>query len=669
MAKKHKMSIGGYEIIEELGRGGMSVVYKATQPSLNRIVALKVLPRHLADEPEFVNRFEQEANAIASLNHPHIIQVYDKGQEHRVYYFVMEFVDGHDLTDEFSTGPLPLTRTVTLAKQICQGLAYAHKNGIVHRDIKPQNILIDSNGFAKIADFGIAQLAVPDAINTSLTKEGVAIGTLDYMAPEQKLDASTVDEKADLYAFGVVLYEMLTGQLPHPSYPLPSNRNPRIPATMDKIVEKLLQEDPKFRYPNAEAVLDDLEKALKPPSKPSSGPPRALYLAGGAVALLVLLGGGLWVLRPRLMQSKPRGSSSSTTTRSPYQALAAQIALAPPLTMVKDLGEDPGALRLLESGLANAKKQTNRSSPPPKRVPPQRVSTPNVVIQDAPVKKTTSPNPGQAQARKKYNDAIRGAIKELNRGRELLENQIFDDAESIFHAVAMDTTLPDKVRALAFLWEAKSKEAKGTYQAAVNGYLSLSAEYRDERLIVAEAQYHAGHLQGFELNKQQIAMRNFVNVIDNYPDSSYADDSLYEAGLLHLQGVSMMLGAASKNKQAYQDAYTQFGRILERYPKSEWADDGLYQMARIQETKQYRAYDQALSLYQRIIDEYPESPYPAYYLQAEIYAEQIKDLETAVLFYTRSMNREQETEKRVEAGKKKAKLEKILAKQAAKQGG
>jgi len=163
-------------------------------------------------------------------------------------------------------------------------------------------------------------------------------------------------------------------------------------------------------------------------------------------------------------------------------------------------------------------------------------------------------------------------------------------------------------------------------------------------------------------------MRNFMNVIENYPDSSYADDSLYEVGLLYLQRVSMMLGTSSKNKDAYQEAYTQFGRILERYPESEWADDALYQMGQIQETKIYRDFQQALALYQRIIDEYPGSPHPAYYRQAEIYANEIEDLETAVLFYTRSMEREQEADWRVEAGKKKAKLEKILAKQAAKRG-
>jgi len=672
MGKNERMSLGGYEIIEELGRGGMSVVYKARQSSLNRTVALKVLPRRLADEPEFVNRFEREATSIAALNHPNIIQIYDKGQDHKVYFFVMEFVDGHDLSRDLSFGPLPLTKTLSISRQICQALAYAHSRGIVHRDIKPQNILIDSNGFAKIADFGIAQLSSPESVGTALTQQGSAIGTFDYMAPEQKIDASRVDKRADLYAFGVVLYQMLTGQLPHPSHPVPSQRNPRTPKAMDQIVSKLLQENVELRYPSAEGVLRDLETALKPRPKAFKPQANRNHVGMGIAGIVLLLFlGSLWLLSSRVERDRSYGTDKAMPSSNQDVGLSLEISSSMDIPSsspeIQNVEENTKSSSALDQGTKQVLKETPSTTPTPHRVASRSdasVGRPSILVKEASSDQADAS--GRPSSEREISPALKNALDNLNRGRTMLRNQIYRDADAIFHALAADSTLPRKLRATAFLWKAKTKEAEGNHAGAVKDYLDLSALYRDERAVVAEAQYLAGHLQAFKLNRQDVAIRNFLNVIQEYHDSDFADDALYSLGLLHLQNISGSLVASSKNRESMQDAYTQFARILERYPDSEWADDALFHMGQIKESRFNKAHDEAIALYQRIIDEYPQSPYPAYFLQATIVSDVLKDDKRALVLYEACIGRPEEVDKHVEAGKKKLRIEKALAKQTGK---
>jgi len=246
------------EILECLGRGGMGVVYKARQPRLDRFVALKILAREKEKDPRFAERFTREARALARLNHPNIVTVYDFGETNGLYYLLMEFVDGMSLRQLLESRKLPPEEALTIVPPICEALQYAHQLGIVHRDIKPENILLDKQGRVKIADFGIAKLVGADGRVKSLTGEQGVVGTPHYMAPEQVEKPSTVDHRADIYSLGVVFYEMLTGELPLGRFAPPS-RKVQIDVRLDEVVLHALEKEPALRYQQASQVKTAVE--------------------------------------------------------------------------------------------------------------------------------------------------------------------------------------------------------------------------------------------------------------------------------------------------------------------------------------------------------------------------------------------------------------------------
>jgi tRNA A-37 threonylcarbamoyl transferase component Bud32 len=247
------------EILECLGRGGMGVVYKARQKSLNRLVALKLLAPERARESEFAERFTREAHALAALNHPHIVTVYDFGQAGGFYFLLMEFVDGVNLRQSMNAKRFTPEQALAVVPAVCEALQYAHEHGIVHRDIKPENLLLDKDGRVKIADFGIAKML--DDVATSLdAAESQPAGTPQYMAPEQK-DHQRADHRADIYSLGVVLYEMLTGELPATKLQAPSSRlrGLQIDVRLDEIVLRALEKEPELRYQTAAEMRTQLE--------------------------------------------------------------------------------------------------------------------------------------------------------------------------------------------------------------------------------------------------------------------------------------------------------------------------------------------------------------------------------------------------------------------------
>uniref|UniRef100_A0A7C5V0Y1 non-specific serine/threonine protein kinase n=1 Tax=Caldicellulosiruptor owensensis TaxID=55205 RepID=A0A7C5V0Y1_9FIRM len=264
-----------YKVEEKLGSGGMSVVYKAKDAILNRYVAIKVLRSEFAADEEFLQRFRTEALAAASLSHPNIVSIYDVGQQDGMYYIVMEYVNGKTLKEFMKeTGRLSPKDATTIAIQVLRALDHAHKKGIVHRDIKPQNILIDENGIVKVTDFGIARaVSTGTIINTNLT-----IGSVHYFSPEQAR-GGYVDNRSDLYSLGVVLYEMVTGVLPFDGdtpisialkhlqeQPVkPTLYNPNIPRSLEAIILKAMQKDILQRYQSAGEMIQDLKNSLIEP--------------------------------------------------------------------------------------------------------------------------------------------------------------------------------------------------------------------------------------------------------------------------------------------------------------------------------------------------------------------------------------------------------------------
>jgi predicted Ser/Thr protein kinase/uncharacterized membrane protein len=259
------------EILAFLGKGGMGAVYKARQPALDRIVALKILPPQTAGGPGFVERFNREARALARLTHPNIVAVYEFGQANGLPFFIMEFVDGLNLRQLERAGQLSPREALQIVPQICEALQFAHDEGIVHRDIKPENILIDKKGRVKIADFGIAKIlgAAPDV---AVPETQGAIGTPHYMAPEQVERPTTVDHRADIFSVGVVFYEMLTGELPLGKFAPPSSRKVEVDVRLDEVVLRALEKDPERRYQHVSQVktaVDTIASTAPPLPLPS----------------------------------------------------------------------------------------------------------------------------------------------------------------------------------------------------------------------------------------------------------------------------------------------------------------------------------------------------------------------------------------------------------------
>lgn len=252
------------EIMEFLGQGGMGAVYRARQKTLDRVVALKILPVDVGRDPAFAERFMREARAMARLTHPHIVMIFDFGETSDYFYFLMEYVDGVNLRQALQDGALRPDDALAIVPQICEALQYAHDQGIVHRDIKPENVLLDRRGQVKIADFGLAKLLRQPGSDWSLTGTGQVVGTLHYMAPEQIERPLSVDHRADIYSLGVVFYELLTGELPLGRFAPPSRKS-AVSADLDQVVLRTLEKEPGQRFQQASEVKTAVETAGRVP--------------------------------------------------------------------------------------------------------------------------------------------------------------------------------------------------------------------------------------------------------------------------------------------------------------------------------------------------------------------------------------------------------------------
>lgn len=286
-----------FEILECIGRGGMGAVYKARQPQLDRLLALKILLPHREKDPAFAERFSREARALAKLSHPNIVSVHDFGETGGFFWLTMEYVDGVNLRQAMQAARFTPAQALAVIPELCAALQYAHDHGILHRDIKPENILLDGRGRVKIADFGIARIVGDDREDFTLTHTGSVLGSTAYIAPEQIERPHDVDHRADLYSLGVVFYEMLTGELPLGRFPAPSEKSSSAPQ-LDEVVFRILEKERERRYQSADALREGVETAdSKPvprPGNPKSADlwPRVLpvsiaLLAGGLIASVV----------------------------------------------------------------------------------------------------------------------------------------------------------------------------------------------------------------------------------------------------------------------------------------------------------------------------------------------------------------------------------------------
>ncbi len=271
------------DILHLIGQGGMGAVYCARQKGLNRLVALKIIKPDSQNVQDFASRFVREAQALGHLSHPNIVTVHDFGRTGDLYYFIMEYVDGINLRQMLFGGKLQPSQALAIVPAICDALQYAHDKGIVHRDIKPENILVDTEGKVKIADFGLAKLLNDKTVAPALTQAHQVMGTMHYMAPEQFERPLDVDHRADIYSLGVVIYELLTGELPLGRFAPPSKKV-TIDVRLDEIVLHTLEKEPELRYQKASEIKTDMQSlaqvqptAAKPAWQNRPAPPVKSY--------------------------------------------------------------------------------------------------------------------------------------------------------------------------------------------------------------------------------------------------------------------------------------------------------------------------------------------------------------------------------------------------------
>jgi serine/threonine protein kinase len=338
--------IGRYEIRAELGRGGMATVYRAYDPSFDREVAIKVLPRELLHDPQFHDRFKREIKTIASLEHPAIVPVYDVGEDDGVPYFVMRYMTGGSLSNWIAKGKFSLQDAARIIERLASALAYAHKNGIVHRDLKPDNILFDNIGDPFISDFGVAKFT---EASTNLTGSGI-IGTPAYMSPEQA-QGEPVDNRSDIYGLGVIIFQMLSGKQPynaatpmgvavkHITEPVPEilKVNPSLPEATDAIIKTAMAKNKDNRFPTATALSQAMNKAAfgnekNSPSRsaagasgPASRGSRLGFIIGGGVVIVAALAAAFF-FRNQLFPSSKGATAAQASATSPL--IAAPVVLA-----------------------------------------------------------------------------------------------------------------------------------------------------------------------------------------------------------------------------------------------------------------------------------------------------------------------------------------------------
>lgn len=374
--------LGRYEIIGELGQGAMGVVYKAKDPLIDRVVAIKTinLNQALEEREEYEQRFYQEARAAGRLSHHNIVTIYDVGESGDVAYIAMEFLEGRELRDVLNERSiLPVAQVLDIVAQVAQGLAYAHEHGIVHRDVKPSNIMIQKDGHVKITDFGIARMASASV----RTQTGMVLGSPKYMSPEQVM-GKLADQRSDIFSLGIMLYEMLTGRPPfsgeninaimyqtlNATPPQPSSMNPAVPEMLNFIVAKALAKKLDERYQNAREFADDLRAcrdsmppvstAVAPRQQPK--PPVETVLAAGPV-----------------MTDEEAGVPLATLGLSgAFDSMAATLRLAALTNDEKEVEEISRTLRMARAELGEGVAPASAAATPvkPRPVPEPAVPTP-----------------------------------------------------------------------------------------------------------------------------------------------------------------------------------------------------------------------------------------------------------------------------------------------------
>lgn len=559
MASKHPRKIGQYEVLGPLGKGAMGEVFKAVQPSLNRVVAIKVLPAEFAKDAKRVERFHREAQAIALLSHPNVVQIIDKDQDDDHLFFVMEYVPGTSLDRVLEQRRLSLREAMMVLRGICQGLEAAHRQNIVHRDLNPRNVLVSEDlKVVKLADFGISQVESISRRSGTLSTSEVSIGTLHYMAPEQAVDMTETDHRSDIYSVGVVFYEMLTGKVPVGRFSLPSQLNNEVPPDVDQIVLKCLSAEKTERYASVGRLLEAvgrLEDRLR------------LGLAAELRGLSdstskILLRSGRTLVRNRKL-------GLAVTAAFALVAVAAVMLLL-------------GGRRAEESGGSEEDRglEVARTL---QVAPPERPSEPV----DA------SPGPGSDPG-----------LVDLAAEVEIPEEGAAGDDDRP-GAGADASPAPSSTAALETeLRVAEDKIEAKLYGPALSDLEGMLDEHGEQPaaariyLTIADVHQTTGNIED--------AKAALVEVNSRFPSSAETAEALYRLG---------RLTASQRGRGRDAEAAEYYGEIIDRFPRSPWAPRALAAKAATEEDKRRTASDPvlgttvppALLSYRRLVESYPSA--------------------------------------------------------------
>ncbi|MFP4056473.1 MAG: protein kinase domain-containing protein [Candidatus Brocadiia bacterium] len=572
-------TLGACRIEGLLGRGGMAVVYKATQLSLDRTVALKVLPRHFAHNRQFVERFNREASALARLSHPNIVGILDKGAEGDTYYFVMEYVEGKTLRDRLlREGRIAPEETRAILQGVCAGLEYAHEHGIVHRDLKPGNILLDPNGTPKLADFGIARiLGGATTADRQLTMAHTVMGSADYMAPEQREDAANVDHRADIYALGVIVYQMLTGQLPVGTFRPASRLVDGLAPSVDRVVRTALAPSPDDRFESVARFRTALTHALSDIAarahhhrapQPRRKLPRALATLAVVAALAALAAVAAVLIARRSGESQ---DNRARTRRSEKE---------------KDQTPEP-------EPIPPEPKKGPEPEPPPEKPQPEPAGEPDYVTEALrPIRHYIENHPFDYPAQvSRFKDLIlRHRKVEKARNRRIVDAA----SELLDHVVArLEKAVAEHFQGAQA--EARELAAKRQFDAALQVLKHIpdhlrtdeALQQRDRLLRQLQAQAEDAFAQDMERAEELHQEGKLQEAADLLRDADYADPELNQQAAARLQAIEQAIAqrAAEAEAQA-RKARRELARTLQKL----WAE---------------RRYDQARQLVRQAIDRAP----------------------------------------------------------------
>lgn len=630
--------IGPYEILGPLGKGGMGAVYKAMQPSLNRIVAIKVLPGDFAKDPDAVARFHREAQTVAMLSHPNIVQIIDKGEDQGILYFAMEYVEGTSLDVVLRQRRLSLQEVVQIIKQIGRGLGAAHRAGVVHRDLNPRNILVSPTlTVVKLADFGISRVeSVARTLGTLTTRE-MTLGSLHYLAPEQAVDATAVDHRADIYSLGVVFYEALTGRMPLGKFSLPSELNKDLPSEIDPVVLKCLATEPENRYATVGQLLEDIDKLeemmrfqlldelkglkrgtsmLFKKGSTSFQRNRGLLVLFGLLAL-ALVGAGAWMLLNPATEAPPASAAPAEPAPPADKAPAVEPAAPPVVVATVPAETAPPAATVPPA---------NPPADKPAEVP---ATKPKKETGTAPAKAEATPPGPQETKPKPAKPGVDPAIADLEVARGKFDAKLFDQA--LADAQALVAKYPASPAAIdGFYLIAKTQVSLQRSKEALGTYVEIQSRFKSDPRAAEAAFQQAKLVQAADTKKTtEEAKKLFADCATNYPTSPWSARALAaKAEIERDQRATVRDATLGATVPA---ALPTFRDLTTRFPAEPAAEKAWWELGQMYED--LKRWDLAAKAYEELGLHFPKTRFDAWFQAAEIYDRRIKDAAKAKSAY------------------------------------